>query len=180
MPSRPQDHDLGAPVREREAANHAPLVAVFASAGTMAVAVSHLAYGPPFTLRALQWFVSFSLVMLAAQKLRDVERFSARFMEYDLLARRWAPYAKFYPFLQFLAGGCMAAGIFPGFSAPVSLLSGAIGAESVIKAVWIDRRGLQSASVGGDSNMPLGFGSLFEAMMMVAIGAWIALEPSMR
>ncbi|RZJ53381.1 MAG: glutaredoxin, partial [Flavobacterium sp.] len=44
---------------------------------------------------------------------------------------------------------------------------------SVLKAVYIDRRELKCACVGGSSNVPLGFVSLMENVMMVAMGAWM-------
>ena len=50
---------------------------------------------------------------------------------------------------------------------------GGIGAISVFKAVYIDKRDLRCACVGGDSNVPLGFVSLTENVMMVAMAVWM-------
>jgi hypothetical protein len=50
---------------------------------------------------------------------------------------------------------------------------GAIGALSVFKAVYIDRRELKCACVGGSSNVPLGFVSLTENLMMIAMAVWM-------
>jgi hypothetical protein len=58
-------------------------------------------------------------------------------------------------------------------SIPVALFIGAIGAVSVFKAVYIDKRELKCACVGGDTNVPLGFVSLTENVMMVAMAAWM-------
>ena len=60
-------------------------------------------------------------------------------------------------------------------SVPVALFIGTIGAVSVIKAVYIDKRELKCACVGGDTNVPLGFVSLTENVMMVAMALWMAL-----
>ena len=73
------------------------------------------------------------------------------------------------------AGVLMVAGTFTWLGAPVALAIGAIGTVSVIKAVYIDRRELTCACVGGASNVPLGFVSLTESLMMVAMGSWMAL-----
>jgi uncharacterized protein (DUF305 family) len=43
----------------------------------------------------------------------------------------------------------------------------------VFKAVYIDRRELKCACVGGSSNVPLGFVSLTENVMMVAMALWM-------
>jgi hypothetical protein len=52
----------------------------------------------------------------------------------------------------------------------------AFGAFSVFKAVYIDRRELKCACVGGDSNVPLGFVSLTENLIMVLMGVWMPLR----
>ena len=76
-------------------------------------------------------------------------------------------------FAEFGAGALMVAGVFTWLSAPVALVIGGIGAGSVIKAVYIDKRELKCACVGGDSNVPLGFLSLTENLMMIAMAVWM-------
>ncbi len=56
----------------------------------------------------------------------------------------------------------MIAGILTWVAAPAALIVSTIGAISVIKAVYIEKRDLQCARVGGDSEVPLGFISLTE------------------
>src|SRR3546814_8144710 len=84
------------------------------------------------------------------------------FLNYDLLARRWVPYGIVYPFAEGLAGVLMTAHVLPWLSIPVALFIGSIGAVSVFKAVYIDKRTLKCACVGGSSKVPLGFVSLTE------------------
>ena len=52
-------------------------------------------------------------------------------------------------------------------SVPVALVIGTVGAVSVVNMVYIDKRTLRCACAGG-ANMPLGFLSLTENLMMVA------------
>ena len=127
------------------------------------------------TLGTLGWFISFSMCVLAIQKLRDVESFSNMFLGYDILARRWVPYAYIYPFAEGLAGILMIAGAFKWIAIPTALFIGTIGAVSVFKAVYIDKRELKCACVGGDSNVPLGFVSLTENLLMVGMAVWMLL-----
>ena len=75
------------------------------------------------------------------------------FLGYDLLAQRWVRYAYLYPFGEALAGILMIAGALLWLAIPVALLIGVIGAVSVFKAVYVDRRELKCACVGGDSNV---------------------------
>ena len=72
-----------------------------------------------------------------------------------------------------LAGVAMIAGLFTPVAAPAALFIGTIGAISVVKAVYIDKRELKCACVGGDSNVPLGFISLTENLMMMAMAVWM-------
>ena len=72
----------------------------------------------------------------------------------------------------------MAAGALTWLSVPVALVIGTIGAVSVFKAVYIDKRELKCACVGGDTNVPLGFISLTENLMMVAMALWMIAAPS--
>jgi hypothetical protein len=128
-------------------------------------------------MRAGEWFVSFAMCLLAMLKLRDVSGFATMFLGYDLLARRWVPYATLYPFAEATAGLLMTANVLTWFSAPLALFIGGIGAVSVFKAVYVDRRELKCACVGGDSNVPLGFVSLTENLMMIAMGLWMLARP---
>ena len=142
----------------------------------MALAVSWYTFGTVLTIRGLEWFLAISMCILAIQKLQDVEGFSTMFLNYDLLARRWVRYGYVYPFGEALAGILMIAGTLIWIAAPVALFIGTVGAVSVFKAVYIDRRELKCACVGGSSNVPLGFVSLTENVMMMAMAIWMPLR----
>jgi glutaredoxin len=167
---------LGQRVRDPKALTYKPVIAVFAVTALMALAASYAAFGNPFTIRAGEWFIAFSMCVLAILKLRDIESFSSMFLGYDLLARRWVPYAYIYPFAEALAGVLMITHALKFVSVPVALFIGTVGAVSVFKAVYIDRRELKCACVGGDTNVPLGFVSLTENLMMMAMALWMVLR----
>jgi len=142
----------------------------------MAFAASWTAFGVAVTMRTVQWFISMSMCLLAMLKLQDIESFSTMFLNYDLLARRWVRYGYLYPFGEALAGVLMIAGALEWVSIPIALLIGSIGAVSVFKAVYVDKRELKCACVGGSSNVPLGFVSLTENLMMIGMGLWMLIE----
>lgn len=164
---------FGLRVRDPDAVSYRPVIALFAMTALMAVAASHAAFGTALTMQAAEWFVSFSMVVLALLKLQDVDSFSTMFLNYDLLAKRWVPYGKVYPFAEGLAGVLMTAHALPWLSIPVALFIGTIGAVSVFKAVYIDKRELKCACVGGSSKVPLGFVSLTENLAMIGMAAWM-------
>jgi len=168
---------FGGEAKDKDAVTYKPVIALFSMAGLMALAVNWAAFGNLATVQAAEWFIAIAMCLLALQKLKDVEGFATMFLNYDLLAQRWVRYAYIYPFAEALAGILMLAGALMWLSVPVALFIGSVGAISVIKAVYIDKRELKCACVGGDSNVPLGFVSLTENLMMVAMAAWMIFKP---
>lgn len=164
---------FGLNVADPKATTYQPVITLFAMTALMAIAASYAVYGSVFTVRAAEWFIAFTMCVLAMLKLQNVDKFATMFLNYDLLAKHWVPYGTIYPFAEGLAGVLMIAGALHWVSIPVALFIGKIGAVSVLKAVYIDKRELKCACVGGDSNVPLGFVSLTENVMMVAMAAWM-------
>lgn len=107
---------LGEAVPDPKAVTYKPVVAVFAVTALMALAASSAAFGNPLTVHAAEWFVAFSMCVLGILKLQNIDTFSSMFLGYDLLARRWVPYAYVYPFAEALAGILMVSGRFPWLS----------------------------------------------------------------
>jgi glutaredoxin len=169
---------LGKRVADPQATSYRPVAALFAMTALMAMAASYAVTGSVVTVRAAEWFIAFSMVVLSLLKLQNVESFATMFLNYDLLAKRWVPYSYVYPFAEGLAGVLMVAGALTWLSIPVALFIGTVGAVSVFKAVYVDRRELKCACVGGSSNVPLGFVSLTENLMMIGMAVWMGLGAS--
>lgn len=165
---------LGKKVVDPKATTYRPVIVLFAMTALTAMAASYAVSSDPFTLKTAEWFIAFSMIVLALLKLQNVETFATMFLNYDLLAKRWVPYSYIYPYAEGLTGILMVAGALNWISVPVALYIGTIGAVSVIKAVYIDKRELKCACVGGSSNVPLGFISLTENLMMIAMAVWMA------
>jgi glutaredoxin len=164
------------PAAGQQGTSYTPVIAIFAIAFLAALA---LVFANGFSggiTQIMELFVALSMIMLAMQKLRDLYSFSNSFITYDLLAMKLIPYAYVYPFLEAYVGLCMIAGFSASVVAPVSIFIGSVGAISVIKAVYIDKRELTCACVGGDSKVPLGFVSLTENLFMLAAGVWMFIR----
>lgn len=166
---------LGKPVADPKATTYRPVVVLFAMTAIMAMAASFAVTGSAITRLAAEWFIAFSMVVLSLLKLQNVETFATMFLNYDLLAKRWVPYSYIYPFAEGTAGILMVAGALTWLSVPIALFIGVIGAVSVFKAVYIEKRELKCACVGGASNVPLGFISLTENLMMIAMAVWMSV-----
>ncbi|MBT0587995.1 MauE/DoxX family redox-associated membrane protein [Alteromonas oceanisediminis] len=155
---------------------YTPVIAIFATAFLMALAIVFAQTGDIESLLSvsvIEIFVALSMSILAIQKLRDLYGFTNSFITYDLLAMRSIRYGYTYPFAEAFAGIGMLAGLSGFVVGPVSLFIGTIGAISVFKAVYVDKRELKCACVGGDSNVPLGFVSLTENLFMIGAGFWM-------
>jgi glutaredoxin len=169
---------LGKSVADPKATSYRPVVALFVMTALTATAASFAVTGDLLSVLAAEWFIGFSMVVLALLKLQNIETFSTMFLNYDLLAKRWVPYSYIYPFAEGLAGVLMVSGALMWLSVPIALFIGIVGAVSVFKAVYIDKRELKCACVGGSSNVPLGFISLTENLMMIAMAVWMVLGSS--
>lgn len=152
---------------------YTPIIVIFSLAALMVFALMLKGGLPaglePFILN----FIGVAMVILALQKLQDLVAFSNQFITYDLLAMKQVRYAYIYPFAEAFAGLGMLAGLPALLVSPVSIFIGAIGAVSVIKAVYIDKRELKCACVGGNSDLPLGFISLTENLAMLGAGLYM-------
>ncbi|WP_372861331.1 MauE/DoxX family redox-associated membrane protein [Pseudoalteromonas sp.] len=158
----------------QQGTTYTPVIAIFAV--TLLLSLAFSLSGAGLSVYTLELFVALTMAVLAIQKLQDLTSFSNSFITYDLLAIKVIPYAYVYPFLEAFVGIGMIAAL-PAYSiAPISLFIGGIGAISVIKAVYIDKRALKCACVGGDSNVPLGFISLTENLFMIAAGLWMLVK----
>ena len=164
---------FGKSKRAREELTYQPVIALFSIGLLLAIAITWLEFGATLTGKTVEWFISISMVLLGLQKLMDIERFSSMFLTYDLLAQRWVRYSYVYPFVEVGAGLLMIMGVLTWVSAPAAFFVASIGAVSVFKAVYINKRQLKCACVGGDSNVPLGFVSLTENLMMIGMAVWM-------
>jgi len=164
---------FGKTTLKQEGTTYQPIIAISATTFLMAIAVAYAVTGSIASVTTLELFVAISMCVLGIMKLRDLYSFSNQFVTYDLLARRWVRYSYIYPFVEAGAGVLMIAEVFTWLAAPAALVIGSIGGISVLKAVYIDKRELKCACVGGDSNVPLGFISLTENVMMVGMAVWM-------
>lgn len=153
-----------------------PVIVLFATAFLLGLAISWTATGSLFSARMPEYFIATAMTLLGLQKLKDVESFSTMFLNYDLLAMRQVRYGYVYPYAETLAGILMLAGALIWLAAPIALFIGTVGAVSVFKAVYIEKRQLKCACVGGDSKVPLGFVSLTENLIMMGMGLWMPLS----
>lgn len=167
---------LGLGPDPKEGTTYRPVVAIFAVALGMALATTWVSLGALELIRVAELFIAFSMCALGIQKLRDVQSYENGFVQYDLLARHYVPYAAIYAYIETIGGILMIAGWLTWVVAPILLVATTIGAISIIKAVYIEKRDLKCACVGGGSDVPLGFISLTENFIMMAMAVWMMIK----
>lgn len=167
---------FGEKITKDNEVSYKPVISIFSVSFLIVVAMNWKIDETLLTVHTIEWFISIAMCLLAVQKLQDIESFSTMFLNYDLLARRWVRYSYLYPFGEAIAGILMIAGALVWLSSPIALFIGTVGAISVFKAVYVDKRELKCACVGGNSKVPLGFVSLTENLMMIAMGVWMWLK----
>lgn len=167
---------LGLDPDPKEGETYQPVIAIFAVTFLMALTTTWALQGSLSIIRVAELFIGFSMCVLGIQKLQDLKSYATGFVQYDLLAQRYVPYATVYALIEATGGALMIAGLFTWIVAPIVLLASSIGAISVFKAVYIEKRDLKCACVGGDSSVPLGFISLTENLMMIAMAIWMMVQ----
>lgn len=160
---------FGKKTLKQDGTTYQPVVAVFATTFLMAIGIDWM-LTRSIGFLTFEFFIAFSMCVLAILKLRDLYSFSNQFITYDILARKNIRYAYVYPFAEAIAGVGMISGEWPLFFASIAIFIGTVGAISVVKAVYIEGRELRCACVGGDSKVPLGAISLTENLMMLLMG----------
>ena len=160
-------------LRKKDDVTYMPVISLFGVAALMALAIQWMKFETLDFGGVFMLFGGISMCLLAIQKLKDVEMFSNSFLNYDLLSQSWVRYSYIYPFAELIAGLGMLSGLFPIPVAAIAIFAGTEGTISVIKAVYIDKRDIKCACVGGDSKVPLGFVSLMENLIMIVMGAWL-------
>ncbi len=158
---------------KQEGVTYQPIIAIFSTTFLMAIVTSIAITGGFDVIRLVELFIAFSMCVLGIMKLRDLFSFVNQFIGYDLLARRHLRYAYIYPFVETGAGILMIGHMLTFVAAPAAFFIAAVNGVSVFKAVYVDKRELKCACVGGDSNVPLGFISLTENIMMVLMAVWM-------
>ncbi len=161
---------------KQEGTTYQPIIAVFSTTLFMSLALVFSSSKSLTFIPVLEYFIATSMCVLAILKLRDLYTFSNSFITYDVIGKRFVKYAYIYPFAEMIAGVGMLSGLLTPYVASISIFIGMVGSISVVKAVYIEKRDLKCACVGGDSNVPLGFISLTENIMMLGMGIWMLIK----
>jgi uncharacterized membrane protein YphA (DoxX/SURF4 family) len=162
-------HNNSSSIAPKSIRSFIPILIIFATAVPVTLV----------TQRGWNGYMGFVLCTLATLKLMDLSSFATSFRKYDLIAKQLPPYGFIYPFLELAIGLAFLAGNIPPIASWGATLVGASGTISVFKAVYIDRKSLYCACLGGNSQTPLGLISLLENALMAGMGTALILGIAM-
>lgn len=143
-----------------EETSYIPVIAVFSVALLLALSTGLGVLG----------FMGFSLTILATLKLMDIPSFVTGFKQYDLITKKVPNYAKAYPFIELAIGLAFLSGAFIKLAGLLAIAVGLAGGYSVFRAVYLEKRDLNCACIGGGSKAPLGSVSFIENAIMTVMG----------
>lgn len=103
-------------------------------------------------------------------KLLDLRGFADAYQSYDILARRWRPYALAYPFIELALGVAYLIRWQPTLTNSATLVLMLIGSVGVLRAV-LDKRAIRCACLGTALNLPMTTVTLVEDLGMAAMAA---------
>lgn len=163
---------------KRSVREYLPLIVIvtIAALSAFATTAAQGTWGGRFWMRQS---MGIFLVIFAMFKLFDLRGFADGFQMYDLIAKRFRPYALVYPFIELALGLAYQANFYPVATSTILLIVMVIGAIGVATAL---RKGLDvaCACLGTVLKVPLSTVAIVEDVGMALMAAIMLLLNAMR
>jgi len=172
-PQQPERTAVTSPVESVGLQGYLPLLVVFAQIVALAAWGAHRAHtdaGTPWMDGFMRFTMAGYFLAFGLFKVMNLRGFVALFRRYDMVARRWAPYAWAFPFLEWAAGWSYLLvsdlGLWNGWIA-LWLMVSAIGPLLVIYRKY----SIRCACLGDALGQPVGWVTVAEngIMMLMAL-----------
>ncbi len=108
-------------------------------------------------------------------KLLDIEGFANSFSMYDIIAKRFPPYAYIYPFIELALGIAFVLWIYPQATLFATLAIMTIGTIGVAQSVF-SKRQIQCACLGTVFNLPMSKVTIIENSLMIVMSLLMILN----
>ncbi len=118
----------------------------------------------------MRHFMAGFFLVFSFFKLLNLKAFAEGYASYDLVAKRWPPYAYVYPFIELAFGFAYLFDWRVGLISFLTLVVMLVSAAGVLRAV-ADKRKLRCACLGTLLNVPLSTVTLVEDFGMAAMAA---------
>jgi hypothetical protein len=145
-----------------------PLIVIVAIAflGAFALHVAHLSF--------MASFMGLFFLLLAMFKFFDLRGFADGFTTYDLIAKKYRPYAYAYPFMELALGVAYLSGVALTFTSLATVILMTVSAVGVFKEVSRGSK-IKCACLGTALSVPLSTVSIVENVGMGAMALWMLI-----
>lgn len=152
------------PPSENSPVEYAKFAVVIVAITGVSVYLNYL-FGSSGWQELMHWFMGVFFVVFAGFKLVGYNMFATMFAGYDVVAKRFKPYAYAYPFIELALGILYLANVVPMARDLVTVLVMGVGAIGVVQELK-KRSGIHCACLGNVIKLPLSTVSLVEDVGM--------------
>ncbi len=160
-------------VGEEAKQSYFPLILIVAYLIGIVGLVEFAAGGFEWT-RAMANFMAGFFLAFSFFKLLSLSQFADSYAMYDIVAKRFRPYALAYPFIELALGVAYLTRFQPIATNVVTLVIMAVSSVGVAQSVLAKRK-IRCACLGAVFNLPMTFVTLFEDLLMAGMAAAMLL-----
>ena len=117
-------------------------------------------------------FMAMFFMVFSFFKLLDLKGFPASFSMYDPLAKKWAFYAKIYPFIELGLGILLLLRIFVPVALVITLVILGLTTTGVVQSL-LSKRKIQCACLGTALKLPMTQATFIENTIMILMALWM-------
>lgn len=146
-----------------------PILLIFAYISAVAVIAGANGGGVDWHL-AMRVFMAGFFLVFSFFKLLNLEGFADSYVMYDVIARKFKPWAYLYAFIELGLGLAFAMNIYPVVTNAITLVVMSVSIIGVLQTV-LNKRSIQCACLGAVFNLPMSTVTIIEDGLMIAMSA---------
>ncbi|PJJ79383.1 heavy-metal-associated domain-containing protein [Mucilaginibacter auburnensis] len=146
-----------------------PILLIFAYISAVAIIVG--AHGSGFHWHlAMRVFMAGFFLVFSFFKMLNLDGFADTYVMYDVIARKFKPWAYLYAFIELGLGLAFALNTYPVITNVVTLVVMSVSIIGVLQTV-LNKRSIQCACLGAVFNLPMSTVTIIEDGLMIAMSA---------
>lgn len=119
---------------------------------------------------AMRVFMAGFFLVFSFFKMLNLQGFADSYIMYDVIARKFKPWAYLYAFIELGLGLAFALNIYPAVTNTITLVVMSISIAGVLQTV-LNKRSIQCACLGAVFNLPMSTVTIIEDGLMIAMSA---------
>ena len=148
-------------------ATYKPILLIFGYILTIAIIAGYTAHGF-MTMTAMRIFMSGFFLIFSFFKILDLQGFADSYTMYDIVAKRFKPWAYIYAFVELGLGLAFALNIQPVIVNTVTFVVMTVSLIGVLQSV-LNKRKIRCACLGAVFNLPMSTVTIVEDALMIVM-----------